>query len=113
MRLGWALTARRGGPAAGVPGGALVAGPTLSWALAHQGMLEDQQRIGAANLVSLMGAPTSLWPLPAWVRWLGLVAPASDRADGILAWWKHRAQYDYASRRHAGRAGAARLASPA
>lgn len=60
--------------------------PALSWALAltHLGMLEDQQRIGAANLVSLTRAHLPL-AAPHLGRWLGPVALVSDKADGILA----------------------------
>jgi phosphatidylglycerophosphate synthase len=67
-------------------GGRAWCWPTLSWALAltHLGMLEDQQRVGAANLVSLTRAHLPL-AAPRLGRWLGLVALVSDKADGILA----------------------------
>lgn len=60
--------------------------PALSWALTitHLGMLEDQQSIGAANLLSLTRAHLPLG-LPGPGRWLGVLAMASDKADGTLA----------------------------
>ncbi|KJS63375.1 hypothetical protein VM95_03905 [Streptomyces rubellomurinus] len=57
-----------------------------SWALAasHLGLLEDRRSLGAANALTLVRANLPVVGA-ALGRWIGLVAAASDLADGAVA----------------------------